>query len=82
MKPQRYLLGRLGGEVPDGLVAGRTGARDGDVGRAEELEVARVGLGFGGRHGAEAEAEAGEGAEFEEVATVRVFRGGSWRGRF
>jgi hypothetical protein len=72
------LLGRLGGQVPDGLIAGGTRAGGGDIARAEEFEIARIGLGFGRGHGAEAEAKAGEGAEFEEVATVRVFGEVHW----
>ena len=67
------LFRRLGGEIPDRLVAGRARAGHGDIARAEELEVARVGLGFGRGDGAEAESESGERAEFEEVATVGSF---------
>ncbi len=67
------LLSRLGGKFPDGLVARRAGMRSRDIACAQEFEVARVGLSFDRRDGAEAESEAGEGAKFEEVASMGVF---------
>ena len=66
-------LDGLGRQVPDGLVASRARTSRRDVARVEEFEVAGVRLGFGRRDGAEAKAEAGEGAEFKEVATIGVF---------
>ena len=68
-----HLFGWLGRQLPDGLIASWAGTRGRDIARAEEFEVARVGLGIGGRDGAEAETKAGEGTEFKEVATMGVF---------
>ena len=65
---------RLRRQVPDGLVAGGTRARRAHVGGGAMLQLRRIRLRFGGRSRAKSQAEAREGAQLQEVASMGMVR--------
>ena len=60
---------RLRLQIPDGLVAGGTRTRRAHVGGGPMLQLCRIGLSLGRRR----QTEAREGAQLQEVATMRLF---------
>ena len=63
----------LGLEVPDRLVAGGARARRGDVLRVQQFQGLGIRSRFRGGEGAEAKADASEGAELQEITTGVLF---------